>query len=185
MMYGVTSLLDEKHDAAVRALWDEMAQKLGIRSEHDKPVPHFSYHVASGYNMDHLKETLAAFARRMKPFTVRTNGLGVFTGESPTLFIPVIIDPGLLALHERLWEPITATAYESSDHYHPNNWLPHITLAGHTTTDHETLRDAIYLLSARDFNWEITIDNLTVIGSNSVVADNQEGVLAEFDLTNQ
>ena len=61
-----------------------------------------------------------------------------------------------------LWHEVNGTAGESSLLYHPDNWIPHITLA-QGDISHELLPELVQMLSARSFTWTITIDNLSLI----------------------
>src|SRR5262245_39184 len=102
-MYGIVALLDEQHEAKVKGLWAEFQEKFGVHGVSGVPVPHFSFHVAEKYNREKLDITLKQAAREMSPFMVRTNGLGIFTGKEPVLYIPVTRTPELTQFHQRLW----------------------------------------------------------------------------------
>jgi hypothetical protein len=47
-------------------------------------------------------------------------------------------------------------------YYHPEQWLPHITL-GSGDIQEDLLAEAVRLLSERDFDWTITVDNLAFV----------------------
>jgi 2'-5' RNA ligase len=164
-MYGIVSLLDAPHHAKVEALWAEFKEKFGVQGVSLTPIPHYSYHVAEKYNLTKLQSVLVRAARSIQPFRVRTNGLGIFTGKEPVLYIPIIRKPELTLFHQQLWEPLSATATEKSPYYHPDNWRPHITLT-HRDVNHELLPQVIRLLSEREFYWDIAIDTLAVLSSN-------------------
>ncbi|MBC8171458.1 MAG: 2'-5' RNA ligase family protein [Anaerolineae bacterium] len=170
-MYGVVALLDEQHHHKVEALWAEFYEKFGVHGVSGASVPHFSFHVAERYNMEKLEATLKRAAREMSPFTVRTNGLGIFTGKAPVLYIPVTRKPELTLFHQRLWEPLSATATSPSPYYHPDQWRPHITLT-HQDVDHELLPQVIRLLSERAFVWDMQIDTLALLSSEDEPEDN-------------
>ncbi len=165
-MYGVVALLDARHCEMVEAIWAEFKREFGLDSAYLAPVPHFSYHVAERYNLEKLERELRLLAPQVKPFIVRTNGLGIFTGTTPVLYVPVIRTPLLTVLHQNMWEPVSATAVNPSPYYHPENWRPHITLA-HRDVNDETLPKLVRLLLPREFNWEIRIEALAVIGDSS------------------
>jgi 2'-5' RNA ligase len=164
-MYGVVALLDEQHHAKVKALWEEFYQKFGVKGGYAVPVPHFSYHVADKYNLAKLEKVLRGVAKEIEPFTIKTNGLGIFTGKSPVLYIPIVRNSLLTQFHERLWEPVSATATGASAYYHPDNWRPHITLT-HRDVDHDLLPKVIRLISEREFYWDMLIDNLAVLSGS-------------------
>jgi 2'-5' RNA ligase len=166
LMYGIVAMLDTKHDAMVEALWAEFRQKFGVHGVSAAPIPHFSFHLAERYDVEQVGQMLRRFAMQLSPFIVQTNGLGVFTGAEPVLFIPVIRSLKLINLQARLWNPLSQVAVNPSPLYHPEAWRPHITLA-HRDVDHELLPQVVRLLSERDFRWEIPIDTLGVLSDKS------------------
>lgn len=161
-MDGVVSMLDDTHDDLVESIWAEFKRNFGVHGVHATPFAHFSYHVAARYDVDKLKRILQPFADTVTPFRVQTNGLGIFTGEHPVLYVPIRRTPELIAIHERLWKAVEPAARESSPFYRPETWFPHITLA-HGDIDHQGLPDIIRLLSRRSFTWDIAIDNIAII----------------------
>ena len=172
-MYGVVSLLDQKYDEIVNNLWREFQQKFGVHGVSTAPIAHFSYHVAPEYDMEQLTQKLETIAHSIKPFTVNTNGLGIFTGDDLVLYIPVQLNPSIVALNEQLWDTLAGVAHNPVQHYHPGRWQPHITLT-HKDVDHDLLPKIIHLLSERNFYWEITVDNLTILGNEP------DGILARL-----
>ncbi|HDQ35047.1 MAG TPA: 2'-5' RNA ligase family protein [Chloroflexi bacterium] len=160
-MYAIVSLLDPVHTAEVTALWQELEATFGLRGIYATPYPHFSYHVAEQYN-DALITELEEIARTTAPFTVETSGLGLFTGPFPILFIQVVRSAPLNALHQALWPHLTRHAQKPVAYYRPASWVPHITLA-HSDLTVGNLPEIIAHLCARRFNWQLPIDNLTLV----------------------
>ncbi len=169
-MNAVVSLLDPAHCKLVEDLWSELAADFGVRGVYVTPYPHFSYQVAEHYDLPQLEALLAGFARRHAPLRVRSSGLGLFTGRNPVLFIPVIKSPELVQLQHALWQELAPVARRPVGYYEPGRWQPHITL-GHTDIDASNLPAIVGALAGREYNWEIRIDNLTVI---SHLGDRQE-----------
>jgi 2'-5' RNA ligase len=161
-MHGVVSLLDDEHYALVEHLWDELEAGLGVRGLYQTPIPHFSYHVAEGYDVHLLEPILRRLASRCAMFRARTAGLGVFPGDHPVLYVAVVRSPALSALHQKLWRELAGASTGAVEYYHPERWMPHITLAhGDMFKDH--LPDIVQMLSARAFDWEIEVNNLALI----------------------
>jgi len=161
-MHGVVSLLDDEHYEAVQALWSELEAKLGARDLYRTPFPHFSYQVAKDYDVEALEPALRRFASNIATFRVKTAGLGIFSGAQTVLYLPVVRDAELSRLHKSLWQELASVGAGVVDYYRPEMWMPHITLAdGNSLTKY--LPDIIALLSGREFNWNITIDNFSLI----------------------
>jgi hypothetical protein len=161
-MHGIVTLLDTAHSAHVEALWAELERRFGLRGGYLTPFPHFSYQVAADYDLEALGPALAAAARDIAPFRVRTTGPGVFTGERPVLYIAVERDEALSRTHARVWHACEPAASGLDAYYQAVAWVPHITLAMHDLTP-ALLPEVQSWLAGRDLRWEIAADNLALI----------------------
>lgn len=177
-MYGVVALLDDQHCEMVEALWSEFKREFGTDSAYSSPVPHFSYHVADSYNMERLEPILKRVVSQTRPFRVKTNGLGIFTGAQPVLYIPVVRNRAMATLHQRLWSPLATVTTNPLPYYHPDNWRPHITLT-HRNVEHDLLPKVVRLLSSREFMWEIRIETIAVIRDSR---ENEETIVMRLPL---
>jgi 2'-5' RNA ligase len=172
-MHGVVSLLDRAHYEQVDHLWAELAEMFDVRGVYVTPYPHFSYHVAAAYDLDRLDPILQTIAGLTAPFRVRTTGLGVFTGSQPVLYLPVVRTAALSRVHAALWPAITPAAQDSSGYYHPDHWMPHITI-GIGDVPPARLAAIIAHLATRSFDWEIPIDQFALIyesGTGQTIRD--------------
>lgn len=165
-MYAVVSLLDERHYSLIQALWRELEAECGLAGVILTPMPHFSWDIAAEYDLKRLEAALADATRDAPPLTVRTTGLGLFTGESPVIFIPVIKDAALASFHQCIWNEIQPAAIGASPHYAPEAWVPHITLA-YGDVDPHKLGCAMEKLAFQPFNWEIQIDHIALVFQHS------------------
>lgn len=161
-MQGVASILDEQHSDKVEALWSELEREFGLNFA-CVAYPHFTYQVTERYDLAGIESALHEIAKSVAPFKITTSGLGIFTGASPVLYIHMVRQTELSLLHDTVWAAITPFAEGvHGHHYGPPNWIPHVTLAA-TDLTHDTLPDAVRLLSERRFNWELTIDNIALV----------------------
>lgn len=78
---GIVTLLEGEYRDRVMDLWKGIEEKFGIASSYAAPLPHFSYQVADTYQRKGLESALSKLAGEHSTFTVRTAGLGVFTGS--------------------------------------------------------------------------------------------------------
>ena len=156
------SFLDATHDARVRELWAELETRFGLRGIYSAPFPHLSYHGARNFDDERVEALLEEVAAGLEPLTVRTAGLGLFTGEKPVLYLPVIKTPALMTLHSRLLDALSPLATGENPHYLPERWTPHITLAYGDLT-HARVGSVLQRLSERSFDWELTLDNLALV----------------------
>ena len=161
-MHGLVSLLDKKHYALVEAIWQALDNDCGLTGIHVTPLPHFSWQIVEDYDWDALEVVMAEIASAARPITVHTNGLALFTGESPVVYIPVVRSKVLSEFHELIWERMEPIGIRPSLYYAPPFWMPHISLA-YSDVEIQKLHCLMEKLAFRTFNWEIKIDNLTLI----------------------
>lgn len=161
-MHAIVTLLNAENYAQMEALWRELEFECGLTGIAVTPIPHISWHIAAEYDFKRLENRIAELAEHSKPFTVRTRGLGLFTGVSPVVYIPVIKDVRLAEFHRMVWEASYPTAIGASPYYAPDAWMPHITLA-HGDVDWPKLACAMEKLASQTFDWEVRLDNLALV----------------------
>ena len=177
-MQSVVTLLDDQHYARVEAIWEELCQKFDVRGMYVTAYPHFSYQVADLYDDEACERYLRELAQRTRPFRVRTAGLGIFTVANPILYVSIVRSPQLNGLHHDIWDGIRQAAVPGavSHYYQPEAWVPHITLA-QGDIDQDKLAEIVRRLSARNFHWEITVNNLCMIYDTG----KEQGVRCRFN----
>ncbi len=94
-MHGVVSLLDDAHYARVERIWDDLAKRFDVRGIYVTPFPHLSFQVSEEYDVAAVETRLKQLSQTMRPFTIRTAGLGIFNVSSPVLYVPVVRIPEL------------------------------------------------------------------------------------------
>jgi 2'-5' RNA ligase len=129
------------------------------------PIPHVSYQGAASYNREQVEEGLRRMAREFAPFSVETDGLGIFTGPAPVLYVAVIRSPALTKLHQELWRAITPAAVQATPVFAPEHWIPHVTLAQGDLTS-AGLAAIVSRFSSRRFQWQLPVTNLAVISDS-------------------
>ena len=102
---------------------------------------------------------MAAGARALR---VQTAGLGIFTGPSPTLYVPIVRSPELARFQVAVWSAASVAAEKLDQHYHPASWVPHVSLAFGDTAP-ASIAAAVELLSERDLSWDLELDNLAIV----------------------
>ena len=162
-MEGVVSLLDERHEALVEALWSELERECGLRGVRATPFPHVSYQVAERYDREPLIAALHGVATAAAPFTVTTTGLGLFTGAKPVIYLPVVRTAALSRFQQAIWQAIAGAGAAVQGYYHPDRWMPHITI-GWGDVDAEGAAAAVRRLAERPLAWEIAVQSVAFIG---------------------
>src|SRR6266487_5093776 len=179
-MDGIVSFLDSKHNQLIEELWAELEREFSVHGVYVTPYPHFSYHVAQDYDVDKIEPVLQRITSNITTFKVRTSGLSIFTGASPVLYIPVVRSLELTQLHEEIWQEIATASSGEQQYYHPEQWMPHITI-GFGDINKENLSQIIPFLAERDFNWEITVNNLALIYDTGT----KQEMKSRFDITHE
>jgi hypothetical protein len=162
-MHGLVTLLPEQYFARVESLWDELEASFGLNGIRITPYPHFSWNIAKEYERPAMDWAVAETALETPIFTVRTAGIGLFPAPVPVLFIKVLRDPILDALHKQLWERMQSLGREMSLYYNPENWLPHISLAYGDLTSEQVPEVRAWLEAQDDYRWEMEINNICYI----------------------
>jgi 2'-5' RNA ligase len=158
----LVSLLPSPYYEQVEILWQELNEQHGLQGIRVTPYPHFSWQIAGDYDIEALERAMRQIADECPPFQVRTAGLALFTGHRPVLYIPVVKDPNLMALHTRIWEAGLQAGQQASPYYSPAAWMPHISLAYEDVTP-ENIGALVEKLAFRSFAWEMTVDNIALI----------------------
>lgn len=161
-MHGVVSLLDTAFYVQVEDLWKALENQCGLRGIRVTPYPHFSWQISEEYNWDAMPNILLDITRDLEPFTIRTSGLGIFSGENPVIYIPVIRTGKLNNIHKKIWDGLLSISEQPSFYYAPQNWMPHISLA-YKDVSKENIDCALGLLAPNNLNWQVEIDNISVI----------------------
>lgn len=175
-MNAIVALPDEEHSQRVAALWEELERNFGVRDVRSRvPWPHISFQGAQEYDIAHTDALLRAVAMRTAPFTVYADGLGIFTGPQPVLYIAVQRSEMLNTVHDDLWRALAPSAHELNPYYTPERWAPHVTLAQWDIPP-ATLGRVVARFGGRPLEWRIPLVALgLVIGTG-------EGTAASYRL---
>ncbi len=161
-MNGIASALDKPATAYVENLWGDLEKHCGLTGYKSAMFPHFSWQVTEAYDQRNLKGVVGRIASQTRPFSVRTAGIGLFTGDNPIIFISIVKDEFLAQFHAMLWEQLGEIAIQPSEYYAPGKWMPHITLA-YNDVSQTNLICAMQLLAFTPVNLEISVDNLVFV----------------------
>lgn len=77
-------------------------------------------------------------------------------------------------------EQISPSCSGPLEYYHPDQWMPHITI-GFGDISKNNLSEIIPFLSERNFNWEITVNNIALIYDTGT----KQELKSRFDITNE
>lgn len=175
-MYAIASLLDPAPAQIVRSLWERLDIHCGLSGVKAAPLPHFSWSVADEFQIEPVEQILAEMADRMEPFPIQAAGLGIFTGPKPVVYVALVKDDRMMALHRVLAERVRPFAEFSNNYYEPGYWIPHVTLALRET-DPGRLGCAVADVAMEKMEFPILVDHLAILYVTNGVA----GVKSRYD----
>lgn len=121
-LIGTVSLLENDDLSRIR--------ELELDGLFRPPAPHVSFHVAAAYEWIAIVEALENVAVATPPLRVHINGAGVFDAEEgAVLYLGIDNDDRLAALHRTVFRAVDPYAHHSFEHYAPQLWQPHVTVA--------------------------------------------------------
>jgi 2'-5' RNA ligase len=129
--------------------------------------PHLSLAVLLAAPEPELVDSVAMrVAQHTAAFSVRSRGCAVFADEHDqlTLYTPVVRTDALAALHRELFDEFVAAGCEVDGHYHPEGWIPHVTLCGRTL-EPRVLGEVIASTAAlRTISWRLRVETIARLG---------------------
>ncbi len=161
-MLAITSLLPSPASDHINSLIKSLEKEFGLTDVQATPEPHLTYQIVEPADLDQLKEALREIAATTAPFVAHTTGLGMFPGDSPVIYIPVLRSDPLNELHHRVFDIAGPLCSRTDKFSAPDLWLPHVSLALHDTTP-ELLGPVLQFLNNQTFNLELAINNLAIL----------------------
>ncbi len=161
-MFAITTLLTSPSADFINGLIKSLETEFGLDDVQATPDPHLTYQIVEPADLDVLKTALRRITADMKTFTAHATGLGMFPGESPVIYIPVLRSDALNALHHRVLDAAGPLCSRTDKFSEPALWLPHISLALHDTTP-ELLGPVLRFLNSHTYNLALEINNLTLL----------------------
>jgi 2'-5' RNA ligase len=162
-MLGVVSKIPEPVYSRVLKLWDSLEEEFGFSGIKVMPIPHFTWHVSTDYDISEVIHELILISRQAKPFEVETNGLSFFLNDLFVAYNGIGISPKLATMHKHMCSKINPYSYNRANYYFPENWIPHVTLVLENliyTNQKQSLRR---FLRKFDLDWKFTVNNFLLV----------------------
>ena len=160
-MHAIMSRLDPDTTSIVSDLWAKLYEECGLNAIYTIPTPHVTWMVADDIDLVSSESILAKIAEETSNFTLHTFGLGIFSGENPVLYLPMVKTMEMIHLHCKIWDQVGSFAKEAKLYYSPTMWVPHITLALNDLT-RENLACAVDAIGFEPIELFVLVDNLIV-----------------------
>src|SRR5690606_23454321 len=101
-------------------------------------------------------------ANSMPPVASETTGLGLVCGEEQVVYLPVVRTPRLTLTQRTVRDEVRVLCSGEQEFYHPNLWVPHITL-GRWEASKNVAGDVVRYLSNRELVRPIPLNNIAVL----------------------
>lgn len=160
-MYVVISELDSISSADVGKIWRELHDACGLKEIYTIPVPHFTWFASDSLDVTSSALMLSKLTANAQSLKIHTFGLGLFTGEHPVLYLPMVKSEEMLRLHREIWDLAVPYCEGPKHYYSPAFWIPHITLALKDLT-RENIACGINQIAFETIEHYVTIDSLSI-----------------------
>lgn len=129
MPFAIELYFDAASEAKLRALWNALVA-CGVRLErHNASRPHLSLAVCDELQIERTEALVNGLASTSEQFSLVFPALGIFPGAKHVLFLAPKVTPELLLLQRNFLSQFQSAANGLWEHYLPDRWNPHCTLA--------------------------------------------------------
>jgi len=159
---GLITQLPQYIEDEVGNIWDRLHALFGINRVKSTTLPHLTWVIARECDEKQVKDAIDNLRKRHFPFVIKTNGIGIFTGKRPAVYIQIKPTIELLRFQSTLFEVFSKLAKNPKKHYKPQRWIPHISLAIEDVTN-ENISDIIAYLLPITFKHDVRIESLSLV----------------------
>ncbi len=133
MPYAITLPLDSQAESKVVAMYAALAS---LNISHDQIKLGYPPHITlaildDATKLRELNEVVSNVARSWQSLRLSFVGFGLFPGAPSTLWLCPVVTADLLQRHAALCAALPVSSL--TNHYLPNRWVPHVTLAKDVT----------------------------------------------------
>lgn len=150
--------LPDPYYSTVESIRDELVDSFGV-DEYANPFPHFTlYPLDDDVDITAVVTAVEEATEEQSPFPVHTDGIGLFPQN--VVWLPVAKSPELTALQSDVAQAVENLGTPPVPYYEPHRWFPHVGFA--VGEDDEQTSDIVEFLLDYDFEWDFTVDNITI-----------------------
>lgn len=180
-MYAIITQLDHASNLVIGKLANEIMTECKVNVPHMKWPYHLSWQGARSYALEEAENRVRMIAKTFVPIESRIDGLGIFTGEEPVLYLTVTRTPLLSALNETVWEALYPLAEEVNPYFSPEVWVPHISILYGGVKSAPSMSCAVEKLIPRRLQINIKINHLSLV----FFQGQEDGVVFRYPLTGE
>jgi 2'-5' RNA ligase len=169
-MYAIISELDPEASLVVKDLWNKLREACNLMAIYELPTPHLTWLTAEELDVTAVERFLADLSNNTQPLTSFIFGFGIFSGDRPVFYMPLVKSQAMIDLHKEIWRQSTGLIKNENRYYSPNFWLPHITLAINDITK-ESLACALKAVAFETVEMQVIFNNLLVVSQQDLPAN--------------
>ncbi len=110
-------------------MWDRLEARFGLRWVRASTLPHVTLAVGMGTDAARLQAALAGLARSTPRLEVELDGVAVFPGPQPIVYLRVVPNDELRSVQRDAAEAAIDAGMRLGEYFMPAAWTPHVTLA--------------------------------------------------------
>jgi len=161
-MYAIITELDHAANRAIDKLRKESFEGCSFDIPKMKWPYHISWQGAQDYALKEVESRLRMIAKTFNPIESLINGIGIFSGDYPVLYLLAARTPQLSDLNATLWEALQPLAIQINSYFSPDQWIPHISILYGDVNSAPAIACAVEKLSIKPIKIKFTIDHLSL-----------------------
>lgn len=129
MAFMIELTFDAAADAAIREVWQALAEEIAPHMRDSGAAPHVSLAGYEGLDVAACRAALQQLAGELAPLDLTFSHFGVFIAPQPVVFVAPTVTDGLLDYHWQIHARCDSLGEALNPLYMPGRWIPHCTLA--------------------------------------------------------
>ena len=160
-MRSILSLIENSENSEICRIMNAIRPSLIDKKPLIWKYPHITWHSAEEYQLPILENYLQVLSDNWVRTKIRVTGIGMFTGKTQVLYLPVIKTPSLVQMQKQVYKFCKPISTKASRFFHPEIWIPHITIISNPN-EQCSIPDAVHTLSEMKVDFEVEIYNLAL-----------------------
>lgn len=159
---GIITKLPDFFQEEVTKIWNDFHQFFGISRIKTTSFPHLTWAIAKESDEKLVDEKLNIIRKNTFPFVLSTNGIGIFTGKRPAVYIQIKPSVQILKFQKELHETFSDHSDGLKKFYVPERWIPHISLAIEDI-DSSNIGKVMEYLLPNTFKHDLRIETISLV----------------------
>ncbi len=160
-MRSILSLIENSENSEIYRIMDAIRPSLTEKNPLIWKFPHITWHSAEEYQLPILENYLKDLSKTWERTKIRVTGIGMFTGKTQVLYLPVIKTPSLVQMQKQVFKFSKPISKKASRFFHPEIWIPHITIIS-SPNEQSSIPDVVHTLSEMKVDFEVEINSLAL-----------------------